>query len=208
MRPRFTCASIFFLAYVQLAAIGLPARALAEKPTSFQDPFSNSKHENRRALRGPWQFMDGVASCTQDNELYIKYADHGPVMWYDNHFRNAEIEFTMKPSKDLKTFAFTLNGKEGHAFRFITSAKESGIRAFSHEARADSFAIDRIAQGLKPGEWTKVAVKIVGSRATIRIGDYEKQVFHQNYDVPKVAIGIGFSFGTLEIKDFTFRTLD
>lgn len=41
----------------------------------------------------------GVATCAQDDELYKKNKDHGPVIWYDVSFTDATVRFASRPDK-------------------------------------------------------------------------------------------------------------
>jgi hypothetical protein len=72
----------------------------AEAP--YSDNFTTAEQQTRRATRGPWIIENGTATCTQDNELYKKFKDHGPVTWYD-------LDFKVPPSRFLmnKARAFT-----------------------------------------------------------------------------------------------------
>jgi hypothetical protein len=98
----------------------------AELP--YTAPFTSEKHDCRRATRGPWIVENGVASCKQDDALYKKYKDHGPVAWFDIDFTDATIQFAMKPDADVKSFLFTINGDNGHVFRFVTSTRLTLIK--------------------------------------------------------------------------------
>ena len=45
----------------------------------FKDDFTQPKLEQRRAARGGWKFADSIARCTQNDALYKKNKDHGPI---------------------------------------------------------------------------------------------------------------------------------
>ncbi|MFN9917994.1 MAG: hypothetical protein ACK53L_35735, partial [Pirellulaceae bacterium] len=84
----------------------------------FSDDFSNPNLSQRRALRGAWQFQDGIASCTQDDALFKKYKDHGPIIFYDLKHRDATVRFLFQ-AEAVKTVVFTMNCDAGHIFRFV-----------------------------------------------------------------------------------------
>ena len=172
------------------------------------DTFADAKMENRRAQRGSWKFENRTATCTQDDALYAKFANHGPVLWYDKEFTDAVIEFQFKPDAACKTFVFTLNGKEGHVFRFVTSARGTGIRAFPPEAPDhQSIALGRTGPELKADAWTPVKVTLRGAAATVQIGEsFSESVEHASLARGKTTLGLGFSFGTLSIKDLRVTT--
>ncbi len=109
---------------------GLLSPILADQ-TVFHDKYTSDKFELRKAVRGPWRFENGIALCTQDDEIFKKNKDHGPVLWYNlSPFRNAEISFSIKPHSDVKNFVFTINSEKGHAYRFVSTAKETSVRAY------------------------------------------------------------------------------
>ena len=178
----------------------LPASVTAAE---FKDDFAQPKLEHRRAARGEWKIADGIARCTQDDELYKKNKDHGPIIFYDVPTKDSVIRFSFKP-QGVKNVVFTLNGASNHVFRILIGEKGATTRAFpagSKEHNPKALAQDgpKIAQG----EWTEVTVEIRGAKATVKIGkDYSKTVEDPAIARPKTNISIGFSFGSLEVKGF------
>lgn len=179
------------------------ARATAaEAAPLVEDSYKAETLDGRRPTRGPWRIADGVAQCTQDDELYKKFKDHGPVVWYDAKFTDATIRFGFKPEK-AKTFVFTVNGAEGHVFRFVSSATGTTILAFPPNPEHKSQALERGGPKLREGEWTKVSVELRGPKAVVSIGDdYQAEVEHASLARPKVVVGLGFSFGALSLRNF------
>lgn len=169
----------------------------------LKDDFSDAKLAGRRASRGEWKFADNAATCTQDDELYKKNKDHGPIIFYDLAYSDAHIEFAVKPDAANKTIVFTSNGEDGHIFRVGFSQAGTAVRAFP----ADSKDHKSIATGnekaikLKVGEWNKVSVDLRGSKATLTVGDFTKTYEHASYARAKTNLSIGFSFGTVSVKD-------
>ncbi len=174
----------------------------------FTDPFTaDDKVAERRAMRGDWQIADGVASVTQDDALYKKFKDHGPILFYDLPTTNATFHYAVKP-EGCKSIVFTLNADEGHIFRFVSAATGTSLRAFPPEGEAKSIATGREKDWILPEkEWTPVKVVIVGSSATITIGEHEPvTVEHESYDRAKTNFSIGFAYGTLAVKDVRVTT--
>ncbi len=75
------------------------------------------------------------------------------MIWYDAQFTDAVIKFAFKPEK-AKTFVFTVNGPDGHVFRFITSERGTNIVAFPPSPDHKSKPLDRGGPKLKE-EWTR-----------------------------------------------------
>lgn len=177
--------------------------ALAADAPLLKDDFSAPKHEQRRASRGDWTFVDHTATCTQDDELYKKHKDHGPILFYDLAHTDALIRFSFKPDAGTKSVVFTCNGTEGHVFRIVLSSRGAGIRAFpSEEKDHKSIALgNEPAVTLKPGEWTHVSVDLRGPKAAVKIADFVKTYEHASLSRPKTNLSIGFSFGTVCVKD-------
>lgn len=188
--------SLFFLSL-------LTSFAFAADAPLLKDDFSDLKLATRRAARGDWKFADNTATCTQDDELYKKNKDHGPILFYDLAYTDAAIRFAVKPDAANKTLVFTANGEDGHIFRIVFSAAGAGIRAFP----ADSKDHKSISLGneasikLKPGEWTNISVELRGPKATVKIGDFSKTCQHASLARAKTNLSVGFSFGTVSVKD-------
>jgi hypothetical protein len=181
-------------------ALSAPLLSIAGTPP-YSDDFSAAEKESRRLTRGPWIVKDKVATCQQDDELYKKFKDHGPVIWYDLDFTDATIRFSMKAEETVKTFVFTINGKDGHIFRFVNRPNGTLIKAFHHEGEPDGI-LERRGPEMKFGEWIDVAVALKGETANVKIGDYEFTGSHPAIQQDKTTIGLGFSFGAMSFKDF------
>lgn len=186
---------------VLAALIGQSLNAAEVQP--FKDDFSAPKLEPRRAMRGDWKFADGVASCKQDDELYKKNKDHGPIIFYHMPYTDATIHFAYQADAAVKTVVFTCNSEEGHVFRFASNAAGTGFRAFdpaSKEHSAKTLGLEK-ALSIKAGEWVPVTVTLRGTKATVKIGTTEKTFEHTPLAKEKSNWSIGFSFGTLKVKD-------
>lgn len=194
--------NLSFLPLRQLVLVLAWAASFASAgETLLKDDFSNPKLEQRRASRGDWKFADGVATCRQDDALFKKFKDHGPIIVYDLPFQDARIRFSFK-AEAAKTLVFTANGAEGHVFRFVMSERGTSVRAFpTDNADHQSIALANEAQVLKSGEWVTAEVDLRGTKATMKIGDLVKTYEHASLARPKANISIGFSFGTLSVKD-------
>lgn len=184
-----------------LAILALAATCSAAEPV-FKDPFTaGTPVPERRALRGDWKIADGIAKCTQDDELYKKNKDHGPILFYDMPATDATYRFAMKPS-GVQSIVFTLNGEKGHVFRFVTAGRGTGFRAFPPGAETSVQTGYEKTWTAPEGEWTEVVVSSKGGTVTVKFGNYEPITLeHASYADPKVNFSIGFAFGTLEVKN-------
>lgn len=176
---------------------------LAADAPLLKDDFSDAKLAGRRASRGEWKFGENTATCTQDDELYKKNKDHGPIIFYDLAYTDAHIEFAIKPDAANKTIVFTSNGEDGHIFRVGFGERGAAVRAFP----ADSKDHQSVSTGqekdlkLKVDEWTKVSVDLRGPKATLKVGEFTKTYEHASYARAKTNLSIGFSYGTVSVKD-------
>jgi hypothetical protein len=183
------------------AALLAPGPLPAATPL-LKDDFSDPNLKARRALRGDWKFADGAATCTQDDALYKKHQDHGPILFYDLAHTDATVRFSFK-ADGAKTLVFTANGQNGHVFRFVMSATGTSIRAFPPDGKAKSIALATEKLPLKSGQWTPVEVKLSGTKATVKIGDAPAKTYeHASLARPKTNLSVGFSFGTVSVRDW------
>lgn len=176
---------------------------LAADAPLLRDDFSSAKLDQRRAMRGEWKFADQTATCTQDDELFKKNKDHGPILFYDLAYSDAVIRFAVKPDANTKTIVFTANGAEAHLFRLVFSSAGMAVRAFpaeSQDHKAIALANESTAK-LKAGEWNELSVEMRGNNATVKVGDFVRTYEHASIGLAKVNLSVGFSFGTLSVKD-------
>ncbi|MCA9056254.1 MAG: hypothetical protein KDA75_20635 [Planctomycetaceae bacterium] len=193
-----------FALFLASFAVGLSAGTLPKG--GFSDPFDGQTQvPQRRAQRGDWQIANGVARCTQDDELYKQFKDHGPIIFYDLDYSDATIHFRYKP-EECKSFVFTANGAEGHVFRFITSAAGTSLRAFP-PGEEKSIQLHRAAElSLPDGQWTDVTVKLQGDTATVTIGSNPAiKVEHASLARPKTNLSVGFAFGACSFADVSAK---
>lgn len=182
-----------------LLTIAFTSVVFAQSPAAkFKDDFSEAKLAVRRPARGEWRFQNHVASCTQDDALYAKSKDHGPILFYNQPFQDGTIRFSFK-TDGCKTVVFTANGEKGHVFRFVATPTLTSVRAF---APGDEHKSEELAKGpgFKAGEWTDVVVDLRGTKASLKIGNFTKSVESPCYTAAKTNFSIGFSFGTLSVK--------
>lgn len=168
----------------------------------FKDDYSAPKLPERKAARGDWKFTNGTASCTQDDALFKKNKDHGPIIFYDLPHQDAKVSFSFK-ADGSKTLVFTANGEKGHVFRFVMSSAGTSVRYFGGGESEKSGELTK-GPALKLGEWVDVSVELKGPKATIAIGkDYKQTVEHASYATVKTNLSIGFSYGTLSLKGWS-----
>ncbi|MEZ5384934.1 MAG: hypothetical protein R3F13_05410 [Prosthecobacter sp.] len=184
----------------------LALNSFAADAPLLKDDFSAAKLASRRASRGEWKFADGTATCTQDDELYKKFKDHGPIIFYDLSYTDAAIQFAFKPDADTKSVVYTSNGEDGHIFRIVFSKAGASIRAFPPEGKEDHTSIAVGSEPdlkLKPGEWTNVSIELRGSKATLKVGDFMKTYEHASFARAKTNLSVGFAFGTVGVQGVT-----
>ena len=194
----------FSLALIVSLSVLCGSSLAAEPAKPYVDDFSQAKLEGRSAVRGDWKIADGMTRCTQDDELYKKNKDHGPVVWYKVPFQDATVKFSFKPEA-CKTFVFTINGDNGHVFRFVSTTAVTNILVFPTDSPDHkSLSLNRAGPALKQGEWADVVVEFRGEQAAVRIGKgFSAKVEHAAIAQPKTTVGLGFSFGSLSVKDFS-----
>lgn len=181
----------------------LATAAFAAEAPLLKDDFLLPHFAGRRASRGAWKFTEGSATCTQDDALYKKNKDHGPILFYDLAYTDAFIHFAVKPDAANKMIVFTANGAEGHVFRLVFTPAAMGVRAFPPEQK-DHKSIslgNEAAVKLKPGAWTKISVDLRGTKATVKVGDFTKTYEHASIARPKTNLSVGFSYGSVSVTE-------
>lgn len=165
------------------------------------DDFTQQEKADRRLTRGDWKVAGGVAACEQDEELFKKYKSHGPAIWYDKTFKDAVIRFEFQSSNECKQFVFTVNGKEGHVFRFVMNEAGTDVRAWDANHQGKRLVADGPA--LAKGAWIPVTVELVGPKARVQIGDnYSAVAEDATYATEKSVVGVSFHHGSLKLRNF------
>jgi hypothetical protein len=178
---------------------------LASAEVVIDDPFTAPQLAKRdlSPARGTWSIANGVATCTQDDALYAKNKDHGPILWYDAQFTDAKVKFGFRP-QGTRSFVFTLNNEKGHVFRFVVAEGGLSVRTWPEQG-AKAKAVSLLAPkpgtpALKDGEWVDAELKFAGSTCTLRLGDFQQTFEHAAIANTKTKLGLGFSFGTLTLR--------
>jgi hypothetical protein len=183
------------------------AASSARGDAIVDDKFTESKLSGRDLSpgRGEWKLADGVATCTQDDELFKKNKDHGPVIWYDVKLTDGAVRFAFRPH-ECRNFVFTLNNQKGHVFRFIVTKTGLTVRAWpvqGHEEKGVVLLVPKPGTpALKDDEWVEARLKFAGDRCTLSLGsDFEQSFENPAIGIEKTKLGLGFSFGTLSLRD-------
>ena len=188
---------------VAMSAVAFLSPGLLADEPLLTDTFTSAEQTGRRALRGDWKIASGDATCTQDDKLYAKFKNHGPIIFYDLPFKDATIRFAFKP-EGTKTVVFTANDDSGHIFRAVWNKDGLTARAFPPAGDKKSISVGKSAASIPVmNEWQSVEIKLRGDRATIRTGSEQIEVEHASFASPKQNLSIGFSFGSLAIKDLS-----
>lgn len=170
------------------------------------DDFSNPKMENRRALRGEWQFQDNVASCVADPELYKKFNNHGPILRWPVEMTDGTVQFEFR-AVDVQRMVITFN-ETGHVLR--ASLNEPGrssifgwIGQSSKENKPKVIAKDGVPSmnDLNGKLWAVFRMTIQGDTADVRIGNYTATLKHPSIAREKGEFTISFASGKLMVRD-------
>lgn len=192
---------------IALPTLLIAARLAAAAQTLLQDDFKSDKHPSRSApvARGKWSFDSGVASCAQDDALFKKNKNHGPIMQYALPFSQGTIEFSYKP-QGVQNFVFTLNAETGHLFRYVHNKTGLAVRCWPKPGHDQTPKVLTPAKGtktppLEEGKWIDAKLVFKDQQCTITLGD-----FTHTYQDPAIGqkaaqMSLGFSYGSLAIKN-------
>jgi len=197
----------------------MTARAADEQGAVLvNDNFTQAEYPHRNAARGDWKIEGGVAAVTQDDELYRKYKNHGPIMIYTVPHTDATAVVEFRP-EGCKAVVFTMDAEAGgHAFRVRLMGEDpkspkrgSAIVTYAAKkpgaAKAEMIVLanKKDVPTLQDGEWTRLEVTVIGDTATVKIGDQSFRVQHERIAQDKKIAKLGFSFGALEIRKFELQ---
>lgn len=69
----------------------------ADSNELLRDDYSTPQHPTRKPQRGDWKIDDSVAFVKQDDQLYKKYQNHGPIMVYEIPHSDVSAVVEFKP---------------------------------------------------------------------------------------------------------------
>ncbi len=204
-----------------------------------KDMFTTAKFNPRNAARGDWKIEGGIASVTQDDAMFKKFKNHGPIMIYTVGHDDATAIVDIKPT-GCRTVVFTMDAENGgHAFRVklrtkrendspaeANGKKTNGKKAKSKkakskkgkagpksiivtyaakvgDAKAEQIVLnDQDVPSLIENEWNRLQVTVKGEHATVTLGNKTIKVQHPQIDQKKKVAKIGFSFGSMSLRNF------
>ena len=183
-----------------LVALALPLLA-GPKDSGFLDSFTTEELANRRLLRGEWNVAGGVARVTQDDALYKKYKNHGPIAFYDLPMGDVRVSFEVR-LEDAKRFIFTFNGKGGHVFRLLQNEANAAAMAYQDkDGKHAPLRLDTALPRVGNGQWIRYEVELRGEAAAFSIGDeFRKTVKHASFAKQKANLSLSFHYGAMEIR--------
>ena len=177
---------------------------VAENANPIADTFTKPKMKERQAARGNWEYNNGIATCSHDDELYKKFKDHGPILTYGSTYRDAvvETEFKGNDAPEKQRIVFTMDGDRGHVVRLIFSPAKPSRLLVWNEGDEKPTVIARDLPVLNENEWTPLRVETKGTLVSLRIGDDEFSYEHDAIARQKTNAKISFAFGNFSAKEF------
>ena len=159
-------------------------------------------------MRGDWKVENGVARVTQDDALYKKFKNHGPIVFYDMPLADARVSFEIR-LEDANRFIFTLNGEGGHVFRLLQNPDNAALMAYEDkDGKHAPLRLDEDPPWVSNGEWTPYVVEIRGDTVRASVGDsYRKTMRHPSFASPKTNLSLSFHFGTMEVRSLRVEPL-
>ncbi len=204
-RQTLSCSIAVLL--IGTSTVGLVGTRLQAADLLLTDSFSSDKKISRRALRGDWLISAGVAACVQDDTLYKKYKNHGPIIFYDLPYGDVSVRFAIKPQQ-TKTVVFTANGADGHIFRAVWAKSGLTVRAFPPSSQKKSISVGKSPEAIpSENDWLPIEIQLRGALAIVKSGNEVLQAEHPSFQRPKQNLSIGFSFGSLAVKDLSVTAL-
>ena len=165
------------------------------------DDFAEKQMAKRVFLRGEWTVANGVASVVQDDEIYRKFNNHGPIIRYDFPFEDAIINFDYK-GNGMRAFHCTVNGDDKWGlFRLGMNPTQSRLWTW-----VDGEGVNLFDGGpsLKDDEWVSVTIEFCGDTVAVYVGDeFQKTVTHSNFAKPKLFTGVRHAFGSFNMRNFS-----
>lgn len=172
------------------------------------DTFDDAKLRERAAVRGEFEFNDGVMKVEHNPDLYKKYKDHGPMVVYAGQFKDADVHLRFRLGQTTKADspargAFTFDGASGHVMRVFTLTNAKGRIIAWKEGDTTPVTLTKELPKLKAGVWYDLKVSSQGNKATVELAGETISVEHEAIARPKTNAKYSTAFATMELDQFT-----
>ncbi len=205
LRPLLTCLLLCVVNATLAQSAGSPPTSLVLPGEVIVDDRQGRPDASfRTAVRGDWQFTDGVLHCEHDDKLYKQFKDHGPIVNYPHTYRDRVAEVSLR-AHDCQNVVFTMDGQAGHVFRIKLSPSAAGVALAWAEGPEphEPIILSRTLPKLKTDEWTTLRVEVLGEHVLVLIdGEVVCRAQHSALAREKTLTKYSFAFGSLSARDF------
>ncbi len=158
MKPLFTLiVSAVAAAAVSFSTAGEPLLAIPGK-LILDAPLTDGVKPPFKAAKGKWESSDGALRGSE-----LESDNHGAVMRATQELGDFIIEVEIK-FDGARSTTLTVNAKKDHMARVLITPKSVVVQRDDndHEGPDKAVVFHRVAADIKPGEWHKVRMEMVG----------------------------------------------
>lgn len=173
--------------------------------TLIHDDFVDEKLKSRLPARGDWKLEDKAISANFDEELFKKYKNHGPIVWYNHEaVTDCDIELEYFVTGGVDTVMFSVNDAKGHVYR--TTIKTEGSRKGAYTKgwtakKKASLAGKLEGFDLEENKWVAVKLSFKGNKLSLTIGDKTQEYEHDAFAREKTKFNFQFSKGMMKVRN-------
>ena len=170
----------------------------------IQDNFTKDKMPTRKPARGDWKISEGVISCDFSDELYKKYKNHGPIVWYNfKTSTDCTIEMEYMISGGTSSVVFSVNDAKGHVYRttVMKDGKRKGAWSKGWLATKKSSPAGKIDYELVENKWVPVKITFKGNKMTFSIDGNSQEFEHDGFAREKTRFNYQFVKGNLKVRN-------
>ena len=175
----------------------------------LKDDFSSDKLKGRKPARGDWKVSEGQISCAFSDELYKKYKNHGPIVWYNfKSVTDCSVEFDYMISGGTSSVVFSINDDKGHVYRttIMNEGKRKGAWSKGWTAAKKASPAGKMDYELVESKWVPVKISFTGKKLTLSIDGKTQEFEHDAFARAKTKFNYQFVKGNLKVRNFKIST--
>ena len=164
----------------------------------YQNELSGEVAAPLRVSKGKWEAVEGVLRGSE-----VTADDHAAVLKLAAPFKDAVFEYEVRFVGEGKATSLSINDSKDHVCRVSLSPTSVTVQKDDHDHEGPDVAevFHRLKADLKPGEWHKVRLEMVGNEMLGRCDDIVGFGSHELIGTTKASFGFTVSGESVEFRN-------
>lgn len=164
----------------------------------YENALSGSVEAPWKASKGQWESAEGVLRGSE-----LEADDHAAVVRLAAPFKDAIFEYEFRFVGEAKATTLSINDSKDHVCRLSMSPTSFTVQKDDHDHEGPDVAavFHRLKADLKPGEWHKVRLEMVGTEMLGKCDDLIGFGSHDLIGTEKASFGFTVTGQSVEFRN-------